>query len=243
MDKRLSLLLLTFFFAFGAKAQEKNIDTTAVLILDRMGAVFGDLNSIGFTSEVSKDVAYSDDFYIKVFSKSEVIIKGPNKFSVRHHGEKNEDIYSYDGSQVTYFSFANNIYAVADAPDNLIETIDYLYEDFGIELTTADFLYPNFSKDFVDQMDQVLYLGVAQINGKRALHVMGSNESISAQIWVSDDAYFLPMKIVITYLSEGVAHQHQTDFSDWALNMDYPDSIFEFLPPPNARQITWLKQN
>lgn len=185
-----------------------------------MGAVFGDLKSVGFTSEVSKDVAYSDDFYIKVFSKSEVIIKEPNKFSVRHHGEKNEDIYSYDGSQVTYFSFTNNIYAVADAPDNLIETIDYLYEDFGIELTTADFLYPNFSKDFVDQMDQVLYLGVALINGKRALHVMGSNESISAQIWVSDDAYFLPMKIVITYLSEGVAHQHKTDFSDWALKMD-----------------------
>lgn len=234
------MLLLVFEIA---KAQEKSIDTTAVIILDRMSSIFGELNSLGFTSSVSKDVVYAEDFFIKVFSSTDVKIKGPNKLSARIHGENKEDLYSYNGEQVTYYSYQNNIYTVADAPDNLIETIDWLYTDFGIELTTADFLYPSFSKDFTEQMDNVEFLGIAQVDGKRAFHIAGSNESITIQLWISDDSYFLPIKTLITYFDGPYANQHETDFSDWEINQDYPDSIFEFSPPPSAKQITWMSQN
>ena len=243
MTKRFCLVVMLLFSSFLVKAQEKIVDTTAIMILDRMSSIFGELGSVGFTSEMSKDVVYAENFFIKVFSKTDVKIKGPNKFSVRIHGENKEDQYSYNGEEVVYFSFKNNIYTVADAPDNLIETIDWLYEDFGIELTTADFLYPSFSEDFVSNMDHVEYLGMAEINGKPAFHVAGSNESMTVQIWVSNDNYFLPMKTVITYFDGAYAHQHQTDFSNWILNSEYPDTIFEFSPPPGAKQITWMSQN
>ncbi len=243
MLRKICFSLLLFVPLFTVKAQEKSIDTTAVLILDRMSSVFGEMKSLGFTSTVSKDVVYAENFFIKVFSSSDVKIKGPNKFSSRLHGENKEDLYSYNGNQVIYYSYLNNIYTVADAPNNLIETIDWLYEDFGIEFTTADFLYPNFSQDFVNQMDNVEFLGIAQINGKRAFHVAGSNNEMTVQIWVSDDSFFLPMKTIITYFDGPYANQYQTDFSNWEINQEYPDSIFEFLPPPSAKQITWMSQN
>lgn len=243
MFKKWCLGLLLFLPLYSASAQEKSIDTTAVLILDRMSSIFGEMENLGFTTKVSRDVVYAEDFFIKVFSTSEVKIKGPNKFSVRIHGENREDQYSYNGEQVIYYSYHNNLYTIADAPDNLIETIDWLYDDFGIELTTADFLYPSFSKDFVDQMDHVEFLGIAQVEGKRAFHVAGSNSDITVQIWVSDDSYFLPLKIIITYFDGPYANQHQTDFSNWEINQNYPNSIFEFLPTPSAKQITWMSQN
>ncbi|MBN3582900.1 DUF2092 domain-containing protein [Algoriphagus aestuarii] len=243
MTKKLCLVIMLLFSSYWVKAQEKTLDTTAIMILDRMSSIFGELNSVGFTSEVSKDVVYAEDFFIKVFTKTDVKIKGPNKFSVRSHGENKEDQYSYNGEKVIYYSFKNNIYTVADAPDNLIETIDWLYNDFGIELTTADFLYPSFSEDFVSNMDHVEFLGIAEINGKAAFHVAGSNESMTIQIWISNDSYYLPIKTVITYFDGAYAHQHQTDFSDWVLNSEYPDAIFEFSTPPGAKQITWMSQN
>lgn len=234
------LIILPFSFA---NAQEKKVDSTAVLILDRMSSIFGELKSLGFTSNISKDVVYAEDFFIKVFSESKVKLKGPDKFSVRVKGENKEDVYSYNGEQVIYYSYKNNIFSAADAPDNLIETIDWLYDDFGIELTTADFLYPSFSSDFLKEMEVVEMLGISRIGDKSAFHIAGSNSAMTVQLWISDDVYFLPMKILITYLDGPYAHQFQTDFSDWEINSDYPDSIFEFLPPPNATQITWMSQN
>lgn len=242
MLKKLCFGLLLVLPLASVQAQEKSIDTTAVLILDRMSSIFGEMKSLGFTSSVSKDVVYTENFFIKVFSTSDVKFKGPNKFSSRLHGENKEDLYSYNGKQVIYYSYNSNIYTVADAPDNLIETIDWLYQDFGIEFTTADFLYPNFSQDFVNQMDNVEFLGVAQVDGKRAFHIAGNNDDITVQIWVSDDSYFLPMKTIITYFDGPYANQYETDFSNWEINQDYPDSIFEFLPPPSAKQITWMSQ-
>ena len=92
-------------------------------------------------------------------------------------------------------------------------------------------------------MDYIQFLGEATVNGQRALHIGCSNGEVTIQLWISNDIYFLPIKTLITYLDEPYAHQHEVNFSDWEFNVEYPSSIFEFSPPPGARQITWLKQN
>lgn len=242
MVKRICLMISMLGVGFGAYSQEQVKDTTAIQILDKMSSVFGELKSVGFNTKVSKDVAFADNFFIKEFSTSEVKIAGPNKFAVKKHGFKFEDKYSYNGEQVAYYSFKNNIYTVADAPDNLIETFDWLYEEFAVEVTAADVLYPSFSKDIVEDMDYIQFLGVTNLNGQQVFHIGCSNESVTIQLWISNDIYFLPVKTLITYLEEPYAHQHEVNFSDWEFNQEYPNSIFEFSPPPGSRQITWLNQ-
>ncbi|MBN7809400.1 DUF2092 domain-containing protein [Algoriphagus sp. H41] len=243
MLKKICLGLALIFTSHFAQAQEGKIDSTAVMILDKMSGLFGELKSVGFSTDVAKDVVYSEDFFIKEFGSSKARFLGPDKFSVRVSGEEKDDLYSYNGSQVVYYSFANNLYAVADAPNNLIETIAWLYDDFGVEMTLADLFYPSFSKDFVEEMDHVEFLGVTHIDGTRAFHIGAANANATFQLWISDDGYFLPRKVLITYLDGPYSHQHETDFYDWELNREYPSSIFEFLPPPSARQITWIKKD
>lgn len=243
MLKKICLGLLVVLASHFVQAQEGKIDTTALMILDKMSSVFGDLKSVGFTTTISKDVAYADDFYIKEFTTSKVRITGPDKFSVHVKGENRDDLFAYDGKQVVYYSFKNNIYTVADAPDNLIETVDWLYTDFNIELTTADVLYPSFAADLAGNMDYLEFLGVTHIDGERVYHIGGANEEMTVQLWISDDAYYLPKKTLITYLDGQYAHQFETDFSSWELNQEFPPSIFEFLPPPGANQITWMKKD
>ncbi|MEP0713731.1 MAG: DUF2092 domain-containing protein, partial [Algoriphagus sp.] len=239
MYKKCCFGLGLFLSVLIAQAQESRTDTTALMILDKMSGVLGELKSVGFTSTIANDVAYSEDLFIKEFTSSRVRITGPNKFSIRLSGENKDDLYAYDGSQVVYYSFKNNIYTVADAPDNVIETIDWLYTDFNVEFATADLFYPSFSADFAEYMDYIEFLGVTHIDGERVFHIAGANDKITVQLWISDDAYYLPRKTLITYLEGQYAHQFQTDFTDWELNQEYPESIFEFMPPPGARQITW----
>ena len=243
MLRKICFGLVLLFSGHFVQAQEEKIDSTAMLILDRMSGLFGELKSVGFSTNVAKDVVYSENLFIKEFGSSRARFTGPNKLSVRLTGEKSDDLYSYDGTQMVYYSYTNNLYAVADAPDNLIETIDWLYTDFGVEMTLADLFYPSFSRDFAENMDYVEFLGVTLIDGVRTFHIGAANENVTFQLWISDDGYFLPKKVLITYLDGAYSHQHETDFYDWELNQDYPESIFEFLPPPSAKQITWIKKD
>jgi hypothetical protein len=242
MIKKICFTLTILFIGFSTYSQENAKDTAAIQILDKMSTLFGELNSVGFKTQVSKDVTFANNFFIKEFTSSQVKITGPNKFAIKIVGEQKEDKYSYNGSQVAYYSFTNNIYTIADAPDNLIETFDWLYNDFGIEVTSADVLYPSFSKDIVSDMDYIQFLGQTTVNGQRVFHIGCSNDSVTIQLWISNDLYFLPVKTLITYLGDPYAYQHEVDFSDWEFNQTYPNSIFDFTPPPGARQITWLNQ-
>lgn len=243
MVRKLSLALLLVLLGLSSHAQDKSIDTTALLILDKMSGLFGEVNSVGFESKVSRDVVYEENFFIKEFSSSRVILAGPNKFSVRIQGEQKEELYSYDGSDVAYYSFRDNIFAKAEAPNNLIETIDWLYSEFDIEFTTADFLYPSFAKDLTESMTYIRFLGVVMLDGERVFHIGCANDEVTVQLWIQDGAYFLPKKTIVTYLKGPYARQDETDFSDWEINQSYPESIFEFVPPPGSRQVTWLKRN
>ncbi len=243
MIKRLSCFLSTALMLFTAEAQEAKIDTAALTILDNMSLVLGDLNSVGFTSNVSRDIAFSNDLNIKQFSKNNIKIAGPNKFISRFFGEKRSEIYKYNGEQVFFYSLDNNRYAIADAPDNLIETMDWLYTEFGIEFTTADIFYPSFSQDLAENMDYMQFIGLVNLNGKQVFHIVASNETISVQFWISNDIYLLPEKILLTYLDQPFSPQYEVQFSDWEINMVYPASIFEFDPPPSSEQITWMSRN
>ncbi len=117
MLKKICLGLALIVTGHFAEAQEVNIDSTAMMILDKMSGLFGELKSVGFTSEVSKDVVYSEDFFIKEFGSSKVRFLGPNKFSVRITGEKKDDLYSYNGSQVPVQFDGKNAYEIAQVEE------------------------------------------------------------------------------------------------------------------------------
>lgn len=243
MLKKISLGLVLFACSFTVKAQEIVMDTTALTILDNMSQIFGSMNSVGFDSHISRDIAFSNEVLVKEFVKNEIKIKGPNKFVTRIHGENREELYKYNGNQVFYYSLNTNRYAVADAPDNIVETMDWLYTDFGIEFTAGDILYPNFSKDLAENMDHIQFLGVVNLDGKRTFHILARNEIISVQFWITDGIYMFPDKIVMTYLDVDNHPQYEIRFSNWEVNHEYPESIFEFDPPPASKQITWITEN
>jgi len=243
MLKKLCLGLTLLVHSFALKAQDVQIDTTALTILDNMSQIFGSMSSIGFESNISRDIAFSNEILVKEFVRNEIKIKGPNKFVSRISGEKKEELYKYNGKQVTYYSLTTNRFAVADAPDNLIETLDWLYTDYGIEFTAGDIFYPNFTQDLAENMDHIQFLGVVTLNDKRTFHILARNDLISVQFWIADEIYMVPKKIVLTYLDRGDFPQFEIDFANWEINHEYPDGIFEFEPPPASKQITWIKKD
>ncbi|WP_289031460.1 DUF2092 domain-containing protein [uncultured Algoriphagus sp.] len=243
MKKVLFFSLIAFCCFFRTQAQEVFHDSTALLILDKVGAYFGEVNSLKFNTKTSQDVGFRDDFFIKEFRSGEFIIQGPNQLSAKVIAQGKPQYYFYNGSQIVYYSLEDKIFVASEAPDNTLDMLESLYTDFGIQLVAADFLYPDFAFHMTETMDYIEYLGEAEVHGQKCFHIGAANAEMTFQIWVSQDLEARPAKIVVTYLGEPYAHQVEVTFENWEINETYPDSIFEFLPPPNSKQITWTKKD
>ena len=241
--KKPFLFILGLLFSLGIHAQEGYHDSTALVILDKVGEYFGELNSLKFTTRSSEDIAFSDDFFIKEFKTSEFILQGSDKMAVKVYRQGEEHFYHYNGSQLVYYSLVGNFYSAADAPATTLETMDWLSDEFGIDLVVADFLYPNFSQNMIDAMDYLEFLGQAHVDGEKTFHIGGANSEMTFQLWVNQDLEMKPIKAVLTYFGEPYSRQVEVSFDSWEINQTYPNSIFEFLPPPSSKQIIWTKKN
>jgi len=218
-------------------AQESRIDTTAIMLLDRMSSMIGDLNSCSYTLNTSNDVIDVELGLIKYFDIHQVYMVGPDKMLVDSHGNKGHRGFWYNGKQLAYYSYSENNYAVIDAPSNIIATIDSVSKTYGIEFPAADFFYPSFTDDLIENNDEIIFIGKSTVDDKDCFHIIANNSAMSIQIWISDDALFLPMKMVIVYYDVTPNTQYEATFSNWQINTEYPNAMFEFTPPANANQL------
>jgi hypothetical protein len=215
-------------------------DSIAALILDRMSNVIGDLNACSFKVEIVKDVKDPDHGFVKEHISDEVHMAGPDRMLIDSYGPRGHRLYCYNGVQLAYYSHDENNYGVIDAPATIIETIDQVNARYEIEFPAADFFYPAFTDDLIESSDYVSYVGKALIGGKDCFHVVAKSKDKHIQIWIRNDAYFLPVKYAIQYMQSEGMPQYEATFSDWHVNPDLPLAMFDFLPPPGAHKVRIL---
>lgn len=227
---------------FGAMAQTKRVDTIAVMILDRMAEVIGDLTSVSYDLAVSYDEVDPDLGQVRHALNSEVFMTGPDKMLINTTGDKGHRGFWYNGTEIVFYSFDENNYAVVDAPADIISTIDTMHKTYGIEFPAADFFYPTFTDDLLEAFNTIAFLGIRQVAGKECFHILASNSEMHIQFWIANEAYNLPVRFLIQYVKKGNI-QYEGTFSDWKINPDIPEAVYEFLPPPQANIVILLPKS
>lgn len=243
MIKPLSFFLIVLLFAVQLYAQPKTeaparrIDTVAVSILDRMSAVIGDLSSCSVTIRSNYDVPSKELGLIKHSDENQLFLHGPNRLLVKSGGDRgSRDLY-FDGSRLSYYSPDKNQYGEIEAPMSLVEMIDTVNKMYGIEFPAADFIYPTFVDDILEDSKDLVYLGLTMVDGKECYHIAGRAPDKTYQFWISDDAYSLPLKMVIVYTSREQNPQYEAEMSNWQVNPNLPDALFHFTVPHQAKRV------
>ena len=218
-------------------SQDKNsIDTTAVRILDRMTELIGGMESLSFTADISQDVEGNKLGLVKEFSKTEVYMVGPDKMHVQSNGTSGHRGYWYNGETLVYYSFNENNYSVVDAPSDIISMVDSIHQTFDIEFPAADIFYPGLVNTILENFENIDYLGEKMINGVNCFHILATSDTTNLQFWITNDAFFLPERFVITHLDDR-HKQYEVNFTNWEINPILPEEMFSFEPPPKAKNI------
>ncbi len=235
-------LLLVLFFGVGglslsAQTQIHRIDTVAVSILDRMSAMIGDLNSCSVTVKSNYDIISHQLGLVKHSDEEQLYLHGPNKLLLRSDGDKGSRDFYFNGQTLSYYSLDKNQYGQIEAPVSVIEMIDTVNKLYGIDFPIADFFYPGFVDDILAESGSLVYLGLTKINGKECFHIAGTAKDKTYQFWIANDAFNLPMKVVIVYTGREMTPQYEAVLSDWQVNPTLPDAMFDFVVPHLARRI------
>ncbi|MEI7724007.1 MAG: DUF2092 domain-containing protein [Bacteroidota bacterium] len=236
--RKLFICLLFIGLFTPARSQEKTYDTIAVVILDHMSAILGDLSSCRFKLDVETDLSDPDLGVITNHETSDVSFSGPDKMLMHIHGDKGHRGYWYNGKMLTWYSFSENNYVIIEAPDNIIAMFDTINKTYGIDFPAADFFYPTLTDDLIDQCDLITFQGKTQLNDKTCLQIVAKNKEMTVQFWVSEEAMFLPMKMVISYNENSHIRRYEATFSDWQINPGLPDTMFDFSLPPGAHEVS-----
>ncbi len=237
MYKKFLFVLFTGILTVHLQAQTRRIDTVAVSILDKMSAVIGDLSSCSVTIKSNYDVTSRELGLVKHSDEQELFLRGSSKLLLRSEGDKGSRYLLFNGKNLSYYSMDKNQYSQIETPASLIDMIDTVNKLYGIEFPIADFFYPTFVDDILAESKNLAYLGLTQVDGKECFHIAGTAADKTFQFWVSNDAYYLPMKIVIVYTSKEMDPQYEAVLSNWQVNPDLPDAIFQFTPPVKSKKV------
>src|SRR6202008_1185134 len=234
--KKILICILAILICQGAFSQKKRYDTVALIIMDRMSQVIGDMESCSFKLNTAQDVKDANAGTAKKFADYDVYMSGPTKMLINVHGFKGHRTFKYNGDELAFYSFEEHNYALIKGFANIVSTMDSINSLYDIEFPAADFFYPAFTDDMIENSDSILYLGIERIGGNEYFHILADSKDNVFQFWIKNDSYTLPGIFSVTYKKEN-GKQYLATFSDWQVNPSLPSAMFEFMPPPGARQI------
>lgn len=235
--------MIAFFLVFSANAQDSTMDARAVVLLDRMSEVIGDLSSCSFQLKTGVDIPDPTKGIIREYSVHDVHIVGPNKMHVHTRGPKEEFGYWYNTDMLMFYSFTGNTYGFIETPDNIVETMDMVNKDYNVDFPAGDFFYPSFTDDLMEYSESIYYMGLVHFDGKDYHHIVAKGADKHIQIWIHNDTFALPARYVIHEKKDGETLQFEGIFSNWKLNPELPEAIFDFVAPENARRLNIVSKS
>jgi len=211
-------------------------DVRSVEVLDSLSATLGELTAVSYTLNTVIVERNSDGNLVETTNENDVYMRGPNKMHIHTKGTKGEQGYWYNGSSFSFYSYDRNEYDTVAAPNNIIEAIDFLHNEYNIDFPAADFFYPTLTDDILENFDKLLYWGESPINDTNLHTISAYNKEWTVQIWVNNET-LLPAKLVMFNEAENKGERYEATFSNWRLNPTLPDVLFEFAPSESAVKV------
>ena len=235
--KYLIILSITAIYANS----QTQYDSIAVSILDSMSDKIGVLETCSFRFDSEFDIA-SKEYGLVTHSESGTFsLKGPDKLFIDKKGDKGHTQFFYNGKTFLLYSFDKNQFASVAATMSLMDLIDSISSYYGVDFPGSDIFYPDFVDNILATSNNLVYLGMGLIEDTECYHVAGATDDITFQFWINAQPPGLPVKMSIDYIDKPESPRYTIRFSDWKLNEDISDSVFEFTALEGAKKIKLIK--
>jgi len=218
-------------------AKEGVIQPAAIQALQAMSNYLRSANTLAITSQGSLDVVTNDGQRIQLDGTTTYKIRRPG-FVIDYDSDMKTRRFIYDGKTFTIYSPKLGFYASAAAPPTNQQTLDTIYNKFGISLPLVDLFRWNDGMDAsrVKGMTAAYDVGSATIDGVETEHYAFREPSVDWEVWIQQGDKPLPKKLVIVDRTDASRPTFIARL-DWQVNPTFAESDFTFVPDSNAKRI------
>lgn len=211
------------------------IEQAALDKLKAMSDTLAAAKSFTFRARSAVETPAKTGQFLTHFIESEVALQRPDKLRSNVGGDLPSYQFYYDGKTVAALDPVKNLYAVADAPKTIDETLPFIIERAGIDFPSAEVLYNNPYAEMTKGLTHAIVVGPSQVNGVACEHLAFIGAESNWEIWI--DGKSLPRRLATTYKTLVNFPRFMVEFRDWQLNPKLSPAQFVFAKPPGAQPI------
>lgn len=159
-------------------------------------------------------------------TKSEVMLRRPDKLRVITLGDGPASEFYYDGKAMVAFAPAENLAAVAEAPPTVDAALKAAYDSAAIYFPFTDVIVADPYKDLSDGLVLAFYIGRSQVIGGTTTDMVAyANKDVFVQAWIGAEDK-LPRMLRAVYRNDAARLRHQLELSNWQLDLAVQDDAF-----------------
>lgn len=220
----------------GVSAQE--VDVKA--LLERMDAEIAGLDGFIVHGDAYIDARLAAGQIIEHASQVTLRLRRqPGSVRITNRDTENTKEIVFDDGLLTVYNTKDNFYAQRKIPKGVESMLDFAVNEADIEVPLLDFVSANVADDFLQDADEVRYLGTSLIRDEVFHHIGIRSQDVDVQIWVASSDRPLPGKLVITSKWEGGSPRFVAFFK-WDTAPAFTHDLFRFDPPQGAVAVEFL---
>lgn len=176
-------------------------------------------------------------------NKFETVLQRPNKLRVILVGDGPASEFYYDGKIVMAYAPAEDLVAVADAPDTIDKTLEAVYHSAAIYFPFTDVIVTDPYGDMAPGLKHAYYVGQSKVVAGITTDVVAfAGSGIFAEMWVGADDK-LPRVIHAIYLDDPDHLRHNLIFSNWKLDGSVSDDFFTSSKASSGKHMPFAQPN
>ena len=222
-------------------AQAPTVDPAAVQILKRMTDYLGSLQRFSVHTQNTIEDMLDSGHRVDLDLSVNVIVSRPNKLRAERSGDLINQVFYYNGKDLTLYNPSDKVYATLGAPDTIEGMLDFARTSLGIIIPAADLIYRNGFALLMQDVSSATVVGKVVIGGVKCDQLLFSRPGVDFQVCVADGGQPLPHKYVVTDTSTPALLSVTTVASDWNVAPAVADARFTFVPPQGATAITFMR--
>jgi len=246
MGSRFRLILVMWmgavlaFASSMALAQEPppQVDAEAERLLREMSATLMKAQRFALDAEEMFDAIPEVGPRRHLMNVRRIAIERPDRAVADATGETANRGVWFDKGRLTVLDKEQNAYATLQAPPTIHAMLDWVAEEYGIDVPLSDLFYPDLYSILMEGVIRGEYLGLQKAAGVPCHHLAFEQETIDWQIWIDAAEPQLPRKLAIAYKTEPGEPQYVVVIHKWNLSPAFPEGLFAFEPPEGAEKMT-----
>ena len=226
-----------------APAPPLELEPKAIEILKAASNKLATAHTLSFTAIETFESLSRQGVPLVYGNKFETVLQRPNKLRVLLEGDGPASEFYYDGKIVMAYAPAENLVAVADAPDTIDKTLEAVFHSAAIYFPFTDLIVTDPYGDMAPGLKHAYYVGQSNVVAGITTDIVAfAGNGIFAEMWVGADDK-LPRIVHAIYLDDPDHLRHNLILSDWKLDAPVSDDFFTSSSASSAKHMQFAHPN